>query len=60
MAYYRKGPKTLLIIGNFQKDAKEVTLPRTPKTVLINNCQEVSFDGARIHLKGWQFLVMEI
>ena len=60
MAYYRKGTETLLIIGNFQKDAQEVTLPYIPKAVLINNYEEVSFNENRIHLKGWQFLVMEI
>ena len=60
MAYYRKGPETLLIIGNFQKDEQEVPLPRMPKEILINNYQEVSYDETRIHLKGWQFLVLEL
>lgn len=60
MAYYRKGPETLLIIGNFQKDEQEVPLPRMPKEILINNYQEVSYDETRIRLKGWQFLVLEI
>lgn len=60
MAYYRKGPKTLLIIGNFQKDAQEAILPCVPKSVLINNGPEVCLDQNKITLKGWQFLVLEI
>ncbi len=60
MAYYRKGTETLLIIGNFQKEEQEVPLPRMPKEILINNYQEVSYDETGIHLKGWQFLVLEV
>ena len=27
MAYYRKGDKTLLVVGNYQWDEQEITLP---------------------------------
>ena len=37
MAYYRKGDKTLLVVGNYQWDEQEITLPSECKKVLINN-----------------------
>lgn len=44
MAYYRKGEKTLLVVGNFQKEAQEVVLPKKWEKVLINNFADVDVD----------------
>jgi len=43
MAYYRKGDKTLLVVGNYQKEEQEITLPAACKKVLINNYPDVEF-----------------
>lgn len=37
MAYYRKGEKTLLIIGNYQNEEQEVYLDSSYKKILLNN-----------------------
>ena len=45
MAYYRKGDKTLLVVGNYQWDEQEITLPSECKKVLINNYPDMVLDG---------------
>lgn len=74
MAYYRRGPKTLLVIGNFQKEAQDVALPKKWEKVLINNYADVDVStGASanggvdadteqcvIRMKGYQVLVLEM
>ena len=56
MAYYRKGEKTLLVIGNFQKEEQSVTLPSPYKSILINNCHDVTEKDAVLTLHGYQVL----
>ncbi len=60
MAYYRKGDKTLLVVGNYQWEEQEITLPTTCKKVLLNNYPDVVMDGETIKLHGYQVLVMEL
>lgn len=60
MAYYRKGEKTLLVIGNYQKKEQDVTLPAPCKKVLLNNYPEVSMEGRNIRMQGYQVLVLEM
>lgn len=60
MAYYRKADKTLLVIGNYQKEPQTVELPGTYKKVLLNNYPDVAADGNKIELQGYQFLVLEM
>lgn len=60
MAYYRKGEKTLLVIGNFQKEEQSVTLPSPYKSILINNCHDVTEKDAVLTLHGYQVLVLEM
>jgi oligo-1,6-glucosidase len=52
-AYYRKGEKTLLVVGNFQNTAISVPLP-TGK-ILLNN-----YDRYGDSLEPYQFLVLEV
>ena len=59
MAYYRKGDKTLLVVGNYQWDEQEIELPGACKKVLINNYPDVVMDGNKIKLHGYQVLVLE-
>ena len=60
MAYYRKGDKTLLVIGNYQREEQEITLPAACKKVLINNYPDMAADGNAIRLHGYQVLVLEL
>ena len=60
MAYYRKGDKTLLVVGNYQWDEQEITLPSECKKVLINNYPDMVLDGNLVKLNGYQVLVVEL
>ena len=60
MAYYRKGYKTLLVVGNYQWDEQEITLPSECKKVLINNYPDMVLDGNSVKLHGYQVLVVEL
>ena len=60
MAYYRKGDKTLLVVGNYQWDEQEITLPSECKKVLINNYPDMVLDGNSVKLHGYQVLVLEL
>ena len=60
MAYYRKGDKTLLVVGNYQWDEQEITLPSECKKVLINNYPDMVLDGNSVKLHRYQVLVVEL
>lgn len=60
MAYYRKRDKTLLVVGNYQWDEQEITLPSEYKKVLINNYPDMVLDGNSVKLHGYQVLVVEL
>ena len=60
MAYYRKRDKTLLVVGNYQWDEQEITLPSECKKVLINNYPDMVLDGNLVKLHGYQVLVVEL
>lgn len=60
MAYYRKEDKTLLVVGNYQWDEQEITLPSECKKVLINNYPDMVLDGNSVKLHGYQVLVVEL
>lgn len=60
MAYYRKGEKTLLVMGNFQKKEQDVVLPAACKKVLLNNYPDVSMQDLSIGMQGYQVLILEM
>lgn len=60
MAYYRKGDKTLLVIGNYQKETQEITLPATYQKVLLNNYKDIITENNTIRLYGYQVLILEM
>lgn len=60
MAYYRKGEKTLLVIGNYQKEEQEVVLSEIYKKILLNNYTELGRDKNKLFLKGYQVVILEI
>lgn len=60
MAYYRKGERTLLIVGNFQRERQEITLPAPYKKVLLNNDKDIVEEKGTITLQGYQVLILEM
>lgn len=60
MAYYRKGDKTLLVVGNYQWDEQKITLPSECQKVLINNYPDLISSGDQITLHGYQVLILEL
>ncbi len=60
MAYYRKGERTLLVMGNFQRERRSVVIPGGYKKVLLNNYKELGEEGEKLFLNGYQFLVLEV
>lgn len=60
MAYYRKGDKTLLVVGNYQREAQEIVLPGGYRKVLLNNYGDVAEDNGMIRLYGYQVLILEM
>ncbi|MCI9213393.1 MAG: glucohydrolase, partial [Ruminococcus sp.] len=60
MAYYRKGDKTLLVIGNYQKEEQAVTLPSAYKKVLLNNYSDIAQTDNTIQLHGYQAVILEM
>lgn len=60
MAYYRKGDPTLLVIGNYQRDEQEITLPAAYKEVLLNNYKDIAENQEQITLHGYQVLILEM
>ena len=60
MAYFRRGEKTLLVVGNFQSEPQDAALPGEVKRVLLNNLPDFAVDGGVLSLAPWQFVVLEI
>lgn len=60
MAYYRKGERTLLVLGNFQTGEQRVALPGKVKQVLINNMDCFRTEDGVLFMKGYQFVVLEV
>ncbi|MCM1135875.1 MAG: alpha-amylase family glycosyl hydrolase, partial [Clostridium sp.] len=60
MAYYRKGDKTLLVAGNYQRQAQEIVLPAAYKKVLLNNYKDIVQEDNTIQLYGYQVLILEM
>ena len=60
MAYYRKGGKDLLVMGNFQPQPQTVALPGEVKKVLMNNMDILNMEPGHVTMEGYQFLVLEM
>ena len=60
MAYYRKGDKTLLVVGNYQREEQSITLPSSYNEVLLNNYKEILEENGVIRLHGYQVLILEM
>ncbi len=60
MAYYRRGDKTLLVVGNYQKEEQEIALPAAYKNMLLNNYTDITEKNHTIRLYGYQLLILEM
>jgi oligo-1,6-glucosidase len=60
MAYYRKGDRTLLVVGNYQREPQEIVLETPYQKLLLNNCDELEAQGTTIRMQGYQVLVFEV
>lgn len=60
MAYYRKGEKTLLIIGNYQNEEQEVCLDSSYKKILLNNDTILKQYDQCLCLSGYQVVILEL
>ena len=60
MAFYRKGEKkTLLVLGNYRKEEREVEIPGTIKKLVLSNV-ESRINGNRVKLSGYEALILEV
>ena len=60
MSYYRKGDKTLLVLGNFQKEPQTVKLPSACHKVLLNNYPQLNISDDSVILDNYQAVVIEL
>ena len=59
MAFYRKGEKTLLILGNYRKEERELELPAPVKKLVLSNT-EPRITGRNIVLYGYEATILEV
>ena len=59
MAFYRKGEKTLLILGNYRKEERELELPAPVKKLVLSNT-EIRITGRKIILSGYEATILEL
>ena len=59
MAFYRKGEKTLLILGNYRKEERELELPAPVKKLVLSNA-EPRITGRKIILSGYEATILEL
>lgn len=60
MAYYRRGERTLLVAGNFQRGPRTVGLPGKCRQVVLNNLPGNPVAEGMLCLEGYQFVVLEL
>ncbi|MFR3767076.1 MAG: alpha-glucosidase [Blautia sp.] len=60
MAYFRKGERTLLVAGNFQKKSQDIQLPQKCQKVLLNNYPNADITDRVLHLKDYQAVILEL
>lgn len=60
MAYFRRGEKTLLVLGNYQGKEQDVVLPSPCKKVLLNNYPDISAQDLTLRMRGYQVLILEL
>ena len=59
MAFHRKGEKTILVLGNYRKEEREIELPSEVKKVILSNA-EPCIAGKKIRLSGYEATILEL
>ncbi len=60
MAYYRRGERTLLVMGNYQMEEQDAVLPADYRKILLNNCLELVREGDVLRLQGYQVVILDM
>ena len=61
MAFYRKSEnQTLLVIANYQRDPRTVTVEGGFRKLLLSNLPELTSESCTITLAGYQAVVLEV
>lgn len=60
MAYYRRGERTLLVMGNYQMEEQDAVLPADYRKILLNNCPELVREGNVLRLQGYQVVILDM
>lgn len=60
IGYLRKGEKTVLVLANFQKEDRNVQLPKEIKKVLLNNLTDLTEKGKEVTMGSYQFIIAEL
>lgn len=61
IGYFRKTEnQTLLILSNYQKEARTLPLPGTVKKVLLSNVDSVNYDKKEIQMTGYETVILEM
>ena len=52
--------KKLLVLANYQTEARELPLPEGERKVVLSNLPEVDFTESGVFLEGYQAVILEI
>ncbi len=59
MAYFRRGDRTLLVLGNLRGEAQACPLPGKIRQTLLDNLSGFSVENGAALLAPWQFVILE-
>ena len=60
LAYRRRADRDVLVLANFQPEARRVRLPGPVRRVLLDNMDGCPAAGGEIALRGWQAVVLDM
>lgn len=61
IGYFRKTEEqTLLILSNYQKEARTLPLPGAVKNVLLSNVDHVNYNEKEIQMTGYETVILEM
>ena len=59
MAYFRRGDRTLLVLGNLRGETQACPLPGKIRQTLLDNLSGFSVENGAALLAPWQFVILE-
>lgn len=61
IGYFRKTEKqTLLVLSNYQKEARTLPLPGAVKNILLSNVDHVNYNDTEIQMTGYETVILEM